>query len=99
MNLQEFMIKLVRIAREIGAEKVMISRFDVASTPNLRFTECEDPFIDRVFPSIPGEIEVAEPVFYSTDAIAPGWAVFVAGGSVNFKDLSLWISNEPSKEN
>ena len=98
MNLKEFMTRLVAVAREMGAEKVLVSRFDVASTPNLRFTECEDPFIDQVYPSIPGEIEVFEPVFYSTDAIAPGWAVFVAGGSVNFKDVSEWALTD-KKEN
>jgi hypothetical protein len=88
MNLQELIIALVGFARKIGAEKVLISRFDVASTTHLRITPCEDPFITRVWPSIPGEAEIEDPIFYATDAVAPGWAVFVAGGSVNFKDLS-----------
>jgi hypothetical protein len=91
MNLMEVLAALVGAARKIGAEKVLISRFDLQATPYLRVTDCEDPFIDRVFPVIPGEAEVEEPMFYATDAVAPGWAVFVAGGSVNFKDLSEWV--------
>ena len=94
MNLQEIIAALVGSARKIGAEKVLISRFDLAATPYLRVSTCDDPFIDRVWPVIPGEVEVEEPMFYATDAVAPGWAVFVAGGSVNFKDLSEWAKKE-----
>jgi len=91
MNLQDVLARLVGAARQIGAEKVLLSRFDVASTTYMRTTDCDDEFIIRVFPSLPGEPDIEDPVFYATDAVAPGWAVFVAGGSVNFKDMSDWL--------
>ena len=94
MNLQDIMAALVGAARGIGAEKVLISRFDTASTTGLRFEECDDPFIDRVYPSIPGEPNIESPVFYATDSVAPGWAVFVAGGGINIKDLSEWTEKK-----
>jgi hypothetical protein len=88
MNLQELLVALVGMARTLGAEKVLLSRFDVAASTYIRKTACDDLHIDRIFPVVPGEAEIETPFFYATDAVAPGWAVFVAGGSVNFKDLS-----------
>ena len=85
------------LPRGIGAEKILLSRFDVASTPSLRSSECDDPFIDRVYPSIPGEPMVEEPVFYATDSVAPGWSIFVAGNSVSIKALADWISQAAHK--
>jgi hypothetical protein len=97
MNLQEILIRIVGSARQIGAEKVFVSRFDVASTPYLRWSSCDDQFIDRVYPVLPGEPEVEDPIIYSTDAVAPGWVVFVGGGGVNIKDLSEWVKEDHVK--
>lgn len=94
MNLQDILEALIAAAMQIGAEKVMLSRFDVAATPNMRSAKCDDPFIDRIYPAYRGGVEVEEPVFYATDAVAPGWAVFISGGSVNLKDLSAWAEGE-----
>ena len=91
MNLQEVMVAMVGAARGIGAEKILVSRFDAASTPGMRSSECDDPFIDRVYPSIPGEPQVEDPICYATDSVAPGWAIFVAGNSVSIKDLAVWV--------
>ena len=97
MNLQELLEALIDAAIRIGAEKVMLSRFDVAATsPRLRKEACDDPFIDRIYPALRSGIEIETPVFYATDAVAPGWAVFIAGGSVNLKDLSAWVKPEES---
>jgi hypothetical protein len=94
MNLQEILEAITIAARQIGAEKVLLSRFDVASTPGIRIASCDDPFIDRLYPSLPNQVEVEEPMFYAADAVAAGWAIFIAGGSVNFKDLSEWAKKE-----
>lgn len=94
MNLQAILSRLVEVARGIGAEKVFLSKFDVAAT-RIGLRDCDDPFIDRVYPVV-GGLEVEEPLFYATDAVAPGWVVFVAGGSVNIKDLSEWVKKEES---
>jgi hypothetical protein len=94
MNLQKLLAAIIGSARRIGAEKVFVSKFDVAASTGLVTRACDDPFIDQIIPSIPGEAEVESPMIYSADAIAPGWAIFVAGGSVNFKDLAEWSAQE-----
>ena len=94
MNLKLLLAAIIGSARRIGAEKVLISKFDVDSTEGLIIRPCDDAFIVQVIPSIPGEPQVESPLVYASDAVAPGWAIFTAGGGLNLKDLSEWVPAE-----
>ncbi len=94
MNLNEILASILDAAKKLGAEKVLLSRFDIAATsPKMRKLAMDDPFIDRVYPA-PDGIEIDEPFVYAIDAVAPGWVIFVGGGSVNFKDLTEFVKKE-----
>ncbi len=91
MNLHEILASILDAAKKLGADKILLSRFDVASTsPRMRCLAMDDPFIDRVYPA-PDGIEFDEPFVY---AVAPGWVIFVGGGSTNFKDLTEFVKKE-----
>ncbi len=87
MNFASEMQALLAAAGRIGAEKVLLSIQDVSGS-GIRTAPCDDAFVLRAYPLDAAGLEVEEPMCYATDAVASGWAVFVAGGSVNFKRLS-----------
>ena len=75
MNLQDILEALIGSARRIGAEKVLLSKFDVSAT-KIRTAPCEDFFIERAYPQDPSGMEVEDPIFYASDAVA--WSELIS---------------------
>lgn len=92
MNITRVLPAILMAAKALGAERVLVCRAD-AQGPGVILSPCDDPLIDRLRlrdASLEADEDATVPIF-AINAVAPGWAIFVAGGTAHIKELQEWM--------